>query len=127
MSLALFFLLFLQFGVVFFFHSDTTHGLKWTTVNLSIGLFILATYLYRNALTDIGTASEWPMLFPDIIIVTVIGLVFFYQIIPAFLLLVAGKCAMAFTVVAIHGYQLWHLDDKQETSPKELSSEIFIV
>lgn len=107
-SVALFCLMFIHFGLIF--GSDSDHiidGINWSTINISIVLFIVATYLYRNALTDCGISNDVAMLLPEMIIVVSMGLVFFFQVLAAFLLLAFGKFFMAFTVVVINSYRLW--------------------
>jgi hypothetical protein len=125
-SCALFGLMFLHFGLIF--GSDGDHvidGIRWSTINVSIGLFIAATYLYRNALTDCGISNDVAMLLPEVIIVIAMALVFFYQVIAAFLLLAVGKSVMAFTVIVINSYRLWFIED--ETVAEESENEESIV
>ena len=50
------------------------------------------------------------LLFPEIVIVFSMGLVFFYQVILALLLLLAGMLIMAITVVVFNAYLLWNYD-----------------
>ena len=128
MDLALYFLLFLQFGAVFYVQGDAVSGLRWPIVNASICLFIVATHLYRNALAEIEVLSDAAMLLPEIIIVSSVGLVFFYQVLFAFLLLLTGILAMALTVVVINAYRLWNYDAvEEESSSKALTGYESIV
>jgi hypothetical protein len=107
-NIALFFLMLIHFDLIF--RSDSDHvidGINWSTINISSGLFIVATYLYRNALTDCGISNDAAMLLPEIIVLASMGLVFYYHVLAAFLLLAIGKFFMAFTVVVINSYRLW--------------------
>jgi hypothetical protein len=108
-SIALSILMFVHFGLIFYIDPDhTIHGLSWTTMNISITLFIVAAYLYRTVLTEYCNVSgDVAMLLPEIVIVVVMTFVFFDHIIVAFLVLSFGKFTMATTVVVINTYRLW--------------------
>ena len=89
---------------------------------------MIAAHLYRIALAEIGRVScDAAMLLPEIIVVTAMGLVSFYDISHAFLLLVGGQLFMALTVVVINTYRLCHYSGEDTVSSKELSSEESIV
>jgi hypothetical protein len=122
-SIALFCLMFVHFALIFGSDSDQViEGVNWSTMNISTVLFIVATYLYRNALTDCGISNDAAMLVPELIIVVSMALVFFYQALAAFLLLAFGKFFMAFTVVVINSYRLWFAqeDDVAAKSTEEI-------
>jgi hypothetical protein len=111
-SVALFCLMFIHFGLIFGSNSDhVIEGIHWSTINISALLFIIATYLYRNALTDCGISNDAAMLLPELIIVVSMALVFFFQVLAAFLLLAFGKLFMAVTVVVINSYRLWFFQE----------------
>jgi hypothetical protein len=115
MSIVLFLLMFLQFGILF--HDDKDHviqGISYKTINLSIGLFILATYLYRHALYDCQVQNDVIMLVPEILIIFAMILGFFHYILLAFLTLAIGKLYMACTVIIINSYHLWFLTDDDD-------------
>lgn len=109
-SVLLFTLMYVHFGLIYY--SDPNHiinGVSWTTINISISLFIVATFLYRHALHDCQIQHDAMMLLPEIVILISMALVFFQNIIAAFLLLAVCKLYMAFTVIIINSYKLWSL------------------
>jgi hypothetical protein len=118
MSIVFFLLMFLQFGILF--HDDKDHviqGISYKTINLSIGLFILATYLYRHALYDCQVQNDVIMLVPEVLIIFAMILGFFHYILLAFLAMAIGKLYMACTVIIINSYHLWFLtDDDDDTT-----------
>jgi hypothetical protein len=114
-SVLLFALMYIHFGLIYY--SDPNHiinGVSWTTINLSISLFIVATFLYRHALHDCQIQNDFMMLLPEILILISMAFVFFQYIITAFLLLAVGKLYMAFTVIIINSYKLWSLSSTNE-------------
>lgn len=116
-SVLLFTLMYLHFGLIYY--SDPNHiidGVSWTTINISISLFIIATFLYRNALHDCQIQNDFMMLLPEILILMSMAFVFFQHIITAFLLLAGGKLYMAFTVIIINSYKLWSISSTNEDS-----------
>ena len=109
-SVLLFALMYIHFGLIYY--SDPNHvinGVSWTTINISISLFIIATFLYRHALHDCQIQSDFMMLLPEILILLSMAFVFFQYIITAFLLLAVGKLYMAFFVIIINSYKLWSI------------------
>jgi amino acid permease len=107
--------MYIHFGLIYY--SDPNHiinGVSWTTINISISLFIIATFLYRHALHDCQIQSDFMMLLPEILILLSMAFVFFQYIITAFLLLAVGKLYMAFTVIVINSYKLWSLSSTAE-------------
>jgi len=118
MSVLLYVLLFLQFGIFFYVEDPAVDTLDFSVVACSIFLFIVATHLYRNVLTEIGS-SDIEMLLPEVIIVVSMGIAYFQHVVAAFLFLIAGKLFMALTVVLINAYRLCQ---SEEEDCKEQSS-----
>ena len=127
MQFALYFLLFLQFGISFQIEGNAVNGLRWSLVNVSICLFIASSHQYCNAMQESGVKPDTAPLLSEVIIVASMGLVFFNQVIPAFMLLVCGMLVMALTVVVVTSYRLWFYVDREEPSLKEITSEDSIV
>ena len=91
-TVLLFTLMYLHFGLIYY--SDPNHiinGVSWTTINISISLFIIATFLYRQALHDCRIQHDCLVLLPEILVLISMGLVFCQNIMAAFLLLAIGK------------------------------------
>jgi hypothetical protein len=126
-TITLYILLYVQFGLFFYLGDDAVNGLTWTVVNSSICLSMVATHLYRTALTEIHVSSDIAMLIPEILTVTCMGLIYFRQLIPAFLLLVAGNLITATTSVVVDAYRLWYCEGKTEPSSEALCDEASIV
>jgi hypothetical protein len=100
-------LLFLQFGMAFFMSPvEATTGLQLSVVNYSIVIFVVNAALYRQTVQDFQIACLVARLLPEIIIGTVMGLVFCCQIVPAFLLLMSSMLCMALFVVVSSMYYL---------------------
>jgi hypothetical protein len=117
MTVVLYILLFLQFGVVFYAQDDAVDGLRWPAVNIAICLYIVSTHLYRNALTKTTkNSSGAAMLIPEILIVAIMALVLFRQVVPALCLLVAGNLMLALTAVDVTSYRLRCGEDIEECS-----------
>jgi cation transport ATPase len=119
-SAVLFALMYIHFGLIYY--SDPNHiinGVSWTTINVSITLFIAATYLYRHALHDCQIQNDFMMLLPEFLILLSMAFVFFQYIITAFLLLAVGKLYMAFVVILINSYKLWSLSSTNEEQDQE--------
>lgn len=124
MHVALYLLLLLQFGLAFYADYDgaVAAGLNWTLVNLSIVLFMVAAHLYRNVLDEIEVCHDVVVLVPEVIVVATMGLVYGHQMLPGFLLLVAGKLLMALTVVFVNSYRLWYADSLEAPPSTELAT-----
>ena len=130
-TVLLFTLMYIHFGLIYY--SDPSHiinGVSWTTINISISLFIIATFLYRQALHDCRIKSDLMILLPEILILLSMALVFFQNVIAAFLLLAAGKLYMAFTVILINAYHLWSLssttDDETEVNEESNDNDSIV-
>ena len=109
-SVLLFALMYIHFGLIYY--SDPNHiihGVSWTTMNVSISLFIIATFLYRHALHDCQVQNDLIMLLPELFVLGSMALAFGHMILMAFFILAIGKLYMAFTVILINSYQLWSI------------------
>ena len=78
-------------------------------MNVSISLFIIATFLYRHALHDCQVQNDLIMLLPELFVLGSMALAFGHMILMAFFILAIGKLYMAFTVILINSYQLWSI------------------
>jgi hypothetical protein len=124
-TVLLFTLMYIHFGLIYY--SDPNHiinGVSWTTINISISLFIIATFLYRQALHDCHIKNDLMILLPEILILMSMALVFFQNVIAAFLLLAVGKLYMAFMVILINAYHLWSLSSTTDDDVDENEEEI---
>jgi hypothetical protein len=94
-------LVFLQFGMAFsMMPVEANTGLQWFVVNFSIVMFVIAAALYRQTLQDSQLTYLVPLLLPEILMDTVMGLVLCGQVVPAFLVLMGSMlCMTAFVSV----------------------------
>jgi hypothetical protein len=119
-------LLFLQFGIAFWFHdgvSTTTHHLYWYTVNWSIVLFVVASYLFRRTLQDHRherniAVDTLLFLLPEIIMDVLLGMVLFGLVEVAFLTMVASTVGLSLYVVVQSLYTL-----SENTQDDDLASD----
>lgn len=128
-------LLFVQFAIAFRLeeqqhpstdHHDhySIHTLEWSTVNYSIVLFVLSSYLFRRTLQETveccnETASFWLnstvlFLLPEIIMDILLALVLFGQVVPAFLVMVVCTMGLSLYVVLQSFQTLVYGVDKDE-------------
>jgi hypothetical protein len=69
--------------------------IDWTTVNYTIVLFMIASYLFRRAITTSNCTWILIHLLPEIFMDIILGLVLFRYIVTAFLVMVSATCLMA--------------------------------
>lgn len=106
LNLALHVLLCIQFGIFFWFQDDSVTDLSWAMVNGSVAMYLVTTYLYRECLHWAGVSHEFSMLLPEVMIVVTMGLCCFYDMLPAFLVLILTKLCLAVFVVIVNLYRL---------------------
>jgi hypothetical protein len=113
-------LLFVQFGIAFtldsttpvdaFYHNHSSMvSLEWSTVNYSIFLFVLSSYLFRQTLQEMccyrsssnsSSCCTFWFLLPEIIMDLLLALILFGAVVPAFLIMVLSTMALSgYTVV----------------------------
>lgn len=116
-------LLFVQFAIAFrledqqhpaaddHHHHYSIHNLEWSTVNYSIVLFVLSSYLFRRTLQETVAccnettssrfffSSTFLFLLPEIIMDLLLALVLFGQVVPAFLAMVLFTMGLSLYVV----------------------------
>ena len=115
-------LLFVQFAISFLYSDETPHHLQWSTVNWSIGLFVVASYLFRRTLQDhcVGQVTLDALLFllPEIIMDVLLGMVLFGYVEAAFLTMVFSTVLLSFYVVCQSLYTLFCEEEVvEETEP----------
>ena len=93
-------------------------------VNISIALFVISTFLYYQAVSDVGVSSAAVNLLPQFTVVTVVALIFFHQLVLAYAVLVGGVLIMALTVAAFSLYRLFELE---RTSLHDRKLDAFVV
>jgi hypothetical protein len=102
-------LLFVQFGIRFAAHDETTSNLSWSIVNISILLFCLTVGLYRATCIDtkMNNKSFIVMLLPEIILNAVLILVMLNKTPEAFCTLLLGMellSSLAIVATVRHRY-----------------------
>jgi hypothetical protein len=117
-------LLFIQFGVAFLAQDETTRNLSWPVVNVSIVLFALTVWLYRESCIDSKITSCLLVLLPEIILNTVLILVLFNKTPVAFYLLLLGMellsvLAIIATVRFLYCSRLQLEEEKKEHEDKK--------
>jgi hypothetical protein len=101
MTLALPALLFLQFGISFYYllPVDATTGLSWRVVNCSIIFFVLSAHLFRQSARDCNLTNSAVLLLPEILMDIILGLVLFDKVVVALLFMLVSILALAVFVV----------------------------
>jgi hypothetical protein len=120
-------LLFMQFGMVFSMNpvQATTTGLKWSLTNYTIVMFIVNAAFYRQTIQDFQLTCLVARLLPEIIIGTVLGLVFCDQVVPAFFLLLSSMLCMG-VIVSVHCiYYLVVINSEAASPEKKYDEESF--
>ena len=124
LNLALHVLLCTQFGIFFWFQDAAVADLSWAMVNGSIAMYLVTTYLYRECLHWAGVSYDLPMLLPEIMIVFTMGLCCFYDVLPAFLVLILTKLCLAVFVVLVNLYRLMSDDNGEENGDQQFEPVI---
>lgn len=132
LDLALYSLLYLQLGSLFYAELEAVNCLLWSNVSASICLFIVTSHLYRCALTAIGVSKLLAFVIPELIIVAAMSMLLLHQVIPAYFIILAGMLTMALTVVVVNTSRLWQYAGAEKVSPTKLvlstnEQEVFIV
>jgi hypothetical protein len=126
-------LLFVQFGVAFHVHDETvTSNLSWSIVNISILLFCLTVWLYRNTFIDTKMHKNWciVLLLPEIVLNTVLVLVMLNKTTEAFYTLLLGMellSTLAIVATVRHLYCSSHRQEKIENQQETLSKDDNII
>lgn len=119
--------LFLQFGAEFQVQNDATAEIGWSVMNLSISLFAVTTFLHKESLSDLEVPVFAKMM-PEIIVLAVSSLIFYDEVLMAFLVMVAGAFLVALSVVAVSAYQLMSVTiTKENVDPQTKSKEVSIL
>ena len=92
-------LLFVQFGLAFYSDPEGCLGLRWSIVSLSIVLYTITAWLYRQACRDCQLSQSLVLLLPEVCMDVVLGLILFDRIVPAFFVLLFGMLFLALFVV----------------------------
>jgi len=128
LTLLLSLLLFLQFGAEFQVQSEFAAELRWSLVNFTIALFTVASFLLKEALVEVDSLAFAGFL-PELIALTVSGLIFYDQLIMGFLIMLAGMFSMGVAIVAICAYQLLSVEQpKENVAPSvKIPSEVVLM
>jgi hypothetical protein len=144
-------LLFVQFGIAFRLdqqqaalspdaasnsittHYYAIHSLEWSTVNYSIVLFVLSSYLFRRTLQETCKCDKMSsesslltstigFLLPEIIMDLLLALVLFGQVAPAFLTMVV--CTMGLSLyVVVQSFQTLVCQQDEDDAEEEEAEE----
>jgi hypothetical protein len=129
---ALPFLLFVQFGVAFVAQDEATRNLSWSFVNVSIVLFALTVWLYRESCIDSKIESCLLVLLPEIILNTVLILVLINKTPVAFYMLLLGMellsvLAIIATVRFLYNSRRGKLEQENEDKEKKVFKGDYIL
>jgi hypothetical protein len=98
-------LLFLQFGIPFYMSpAEATECLRWSVVNYSIVLYVIAATLYRQSVKDCDISDMFysaTLLLPEILMDVMLCLVLFDKVVAAFLVLQFGILCLASLAVFV--------------------------
>jgi len=109
-------LIFIQFGISFSVQKETPHSLQWSTVNWSIVLFCVASYIFRRAIDDV---TRWLSLLPEIIMDVLLAMVLCGAVELAFLTMVTSTIVLSLYVVVHSIHTLWQHGQDDDESEKE--------
>lgn len=128
------FLLFVQFGVAFLAHDENTSNMSWSIVNVSIVLFALTVWLYRESCIDGKIESCLMVLLPEIILNTVLILILVNETPFAFYTLLLGMeilsvLAIIATVRFLYCTRHQEIDEERDDDEenKEVSKADYIM
>ena len=123
-------LLFVQFYLAFVDdqNKDLTHLLDYPTVNWSIVLYCITSWLFRHSCQDLGLTNTVFLVLPEIGMDIVLALVLFHQVVYAYLTLllcmlllalwVAGACL--YILVVQRGYATTTTESKSLSDNEDL-------
>jgi hypothetical protein len=98
-------LLFYQFGVAFSMTPvQGTTGLQWSLVSFTIVVFVINAALYRRTLQDCQITCSVAFFLPEILMDTVLGLVLYGQVVPAFMLLASSTVYLPVSALALNEF-----------------------
>ena len=131
-------LLFVQFGIAFRLDQQQTaassahhyysiHHLEWSTVNYSILLFVLSSYLFRRTLQETESCCDssvasatFMFLLPEIIMDILLAFVLFGQVVPAFLSMVVCTMGLSlYVVLQSFSTLVWEARSNDDESEEE--------
>jgi hypothetical protein len=76
-----------------------TTALPWSFMNFTIVMFVIAAALYRRTVQDYQINCLVAFFLPEILMETILGLVLYGQVVPAFMLLASST--LCFLVLAL--------------------------